>query len=231
MLCAGWLSQAGCEHRPPSGGEPTQHHAPRWPVLVHEEGLRQMPQEDQGPPEPPSPLTAWKPRSSSSVLSSTTVGPFSPQWKASATSHLPVPSGSKGLSSPKNRRSVASAGKRVRQHLGVSVGSPPGPQAGRVRDRGLTFQHLLKLSQQGLLVDCCTGGAGGPRGPRRPWGAREASLRGGRSKVRVLVGATATPALGSDPGAHRLLVPAPAPSLRGPIIWPPDKVQPCHVGI
>lgn len=55
-------------------------------------------------------------------------------------------------------------------------------QAGRVWDRGLTFQHLLKLSQQGLLGDYSTGGSGGPRGPGGPRGAREASLGGGRRK-------------------------------------------------
>lgn len=73
-------------------------------------------------------------------------------------------------------------GEGVRAASWVRVWSPPGPRR-KDLGQGLTFQHLLKLSQQGFLGDCGTGGPGGPRRPGRPRGAREASLRGGRRKL------------------------------------------------
>lgn len=76
---------------------------------------------------PPRPLTAWKPCSSTSVFLSTSSGPLSRQWKASATSCLPIPSGSTGPSSPKDRCSVASVGTRVQVWLASAWGSLPHP--------------------------------------------------------------------------------------------------------
>ena len=76
---------------------------------------------------PPCPLTAWKPCSSTSVFLSTSSGPLSRQWKASATSCLPIPSGSTGPSSPKDRCSVASVGTTVQVWLASACGSLPHP--------------------------------------------------------------------------------------------------------
>lgn len=76
---------------------------------------------------PPRPLTAWKPCSSTSVFLSTSTGPLSRQWKASATSCLPIPSGSTGPSSPKDRCSVASVGTTVQVWLVAAWGSLPHP--------------------------------------------------------------------------------------------------------
>lgn len=113
--CVCWATVPGWLGALPSSGEPTQHLAPHapWPLLGYEVRPPRPPDPGRcprGPASPPHALTAWKPCSSTSVLSSTTRGPFRAQWKASATSR-PVPSGSDGPSSPKNRRSVASVGK------------------------------------------------------------------------------------------------------------------------
>ena len=79
---------------------------------------------------PPRPLTAWKPCSSTSVFLSTSTGPLSRQWKASATSCLPIPSGSTGPSSPKDRCSVASVGTTVQVWLVAAWGSLSHPGEG-----------------------------------------------------------------------------------------------------
>lgn len=109
-------SALASSHPTPSLGavwRPRVAPGPLWPAVLW------------GPP--PCPLTAWKPCSSTSVFLSTSTGPLSRQWKASATSCLPIPSGNTGPSSPKDRCSVASVGTTVQVWLAASWGSLPNP--------------------------------------------------------------------------------------------------------
>lgn len=73
-------------------------------------------------------------------------------------------------------------GDRGRDGSLESARATPKARAGGVGNRVLTSQHLLKLPQERLLSDFCSGGAWGARRPRRPWGAREAPLGRGRRK-------------------------------------------------
>lgn len=91
----------------------------------------------------------------------------------------PCPLGQRWAQQPREPALSGLCGERVRAASWVRVWSPPGPRR-KDPGQGLTFQHLLKLSQQGFLGDCGTGGSGGSGRPRRPRGAREASLRHGR---------------------------------------------------